>query len=422
MKTLYIIAAALTVCLLVGGLYFYFAHLQPITGMQPTGKYNVGTTNFDYEFESKHQTDARKLNIKAWYPTNANSGELDLQQTPKTAMAVTKNFGIPEFLASSDKSASYIDVPIASDEASYPVIIFNHGFASFHTQNTVNVQELASHGYIVLSIAHPNISLMTEYTDGTFVAHDADHPAYKSFASEVTELQVIGKQLKTILKHAENINEFEAYWQVMAEFSDMEIYDDLKSVIEQWIEDTHQIVDLIAADGGLELSTAIGGFMSTDKIATFGHSLGGVTSTFANYTNTHIVAALNLDAPPIFTMELAKLNLDKPTCHLMSDVVNMGDNELDFRQVNRPALKKSTAFGCNAIFKGAAHMSFTDMNYVGVMKLMGQLGKVDQRKMGEELNRMILWYFDRMLKAKRVAYIPKHSEIVELEMFNESGK
>lgn len=419
MKTLFIIVAGLAVLLLVGGGYFYLNYLRPIVGMAPTGAFHVGTTVFDYEYDAEISDVSRKLNIKAWYPTHVKQGELDVMQSPKTALAVVKIFDMPKFLATSDPSHSYIDAKIAEDEAHYPVVIFNHGFASFPTQNTVQMQELASHGYIVLSIAHPDISLVTEYTNGDFVDYDANHPAYKAFDGQSTELGIIGAQLGEILEHAKLTKDFESHWQVMTEFSDIEIYASLKTTVEQWIEDTSAVVNLIASGEGARLTNAIGAQMSPDKIGLLGHSLGGVTSTFTNYTNDNVAAAINLDAPPIYTTDLASLNFGKPTCHMMSDVIDMGGNVLDFRQINRPTLEESTAFGCNAVFKGAAHLSFTDMNYVAVMKLAGQLGKVDQKKMGEELNHMILWYFDKMLKENDVAYTPMHHEIVDIETFNE---
>ena len=96
----------------------------------------------------------------------------------------------------------------------------------------------------------------------------------------------------------------------------------------------------------------------------------------------------------------------------------MGGHKLDMRGTNRPLLQKSTAFGCNAIFKDAAHLSFTDMNYAGGMKFFGLLGKADQQKLGAELNHMILWYFDRMLKNGTADYMPLDATTAELEVFN----
>lgn len=419
MKYIIWAASGLAILLLLGAI-FYYNYLRPIEGMKPTGRFNVGSVNFDYEFSSKISRSPRKLNIKAWYPSHVDNGELDLQQSPRTAIAVTKIFKLPEALASRDHSASYLNAAIAQDEEQYPVVIFNHGFASFMTQNTVQMQELASHGYIVLAIAHPDISLMTEYADGSFVAHDARHPAYLAFDKQAEDLGVVGAQLADILQNNNNeSDEFEVYWENMAKFSKLGIYASLKPVVEQWIEDSSAVVDLIATGEAEKLSPSIGSYMAADKIAMMGHSLGGVVATYTNYTNANVVAAVNLDAPPIYTAEVNGLNLDKSNCYFMSDIMTMGGSELDFRHINKWPLLETKKFGCNAVFKGAAHMNFTDMNYVGVMKLFGQLGAVDQKKMGEELNNMMVWYFDKMLKDVSEDYLPRHADIAVLELINE---
>lgn len=419
MKKIFMLIGGLVFLILVAAVFFYFSYMQPIKGMQPTGEYNVGVTNFDHQFASEISGADRKLNIKAWYPTHSTDGELDLLQTPQIAQQVVKVWKMPGFLTVSDNSHSYINAPIANDEAPYPVIIFNHGFTSFHTQNTINMQELASHGYIVMSIAHPGISLVTEYTDGTSVKYDATHPAFVAFDKQAENLADAGKQIGFILDQVKDSADFDAYWQQVNKFADIEAYAGFQGLIKQWIEDTNQVIGLIASDQAAKLSPLIAKQISTDKIATFGHSLGGVVSTFTNMSNQHIIASISLDAPPLYATSLDGLNVNKSTCHLMSDIIDMGGNKLDFRGINRPLLEKSTKFGCNAIFKNAAHMSFSDLNYVAAVKLAGVIGSVDQQKMGEELNNMILWYFDKTLKNIDEQFKAKHSEIVELETFNQ---
>ena len=419
MKIFYISIAVLLILLLAGGGYFYFNHLRPIKGMAPTGHYKVGTTSFDYEFGSAITGRLRKLNVKAWYPTHSIDGARDVMQSEETALAVVKIFNLPEFLATSDKSHSYTEAPIATDEALYPVIIFNHGFASFPTQNTVQMQNLASHGYIVLSMAHPGISLVTEYTDGTSMVYDGQHPAYIAFHQQVADLEGAGQAFDGFLQNVNIDGDFEAFWQDFDQIRQSPLYIGLQPVFKQWIEDSNSLVDAIANGQGSVLSPAIGTYMSRGKIGIFGHSLGGVTASFSSMSNGNIVASLNLDAPPLFSVDIKQLNFNKPSCYLMSDIVNMGGKLLDLRRTNVPLLQKSSAFGCNAIYKGAAHMSFTDMNYVGVMKLAGQLGKVDQQKMGEEVNQMILWFFDKSLKDSDADYQPRHGDIVDVEYFNQ---
>ena len=45
--------------------------------------------------------------------------------------------------------------PSPEQEATYPVLIFSHGYEiGFFAQNTVQMEELASHGYVVFSVGH----------------------------------------------------------------------------------------------------------------------------------------------------------------------------------------------------------------------------------------------------------------------------
>ncbi|NRA59767.1 MAG: hypothetical protein HRU25_02420 [Psychrobium sp.] len=43
---------------------------------------------------------------------------------------------------------------MAADDK-FPVLIFNHGLYLVAEQNTILMEHLASHGYVIFSIAHP---------------------------------------------------------------------------------------------------------------------------------------------------------------------------------------------------------------------------------------------------------------------------
>ena len=46
------------------------------------------------------------------------------------------------------------NLPVLRDKKKFPVVIFSHGFASFHAFHLALIQELASHGFIVVGIDH----------------------------------------------------------------------------------------------------------------------------------------------------------------------------------------------------------------------------------------------------------------------------
>ncbi|MBN2246460.1 MAG: hypothetical protein JW755_11520 [Candidatus Aminicenantes bacterium] len=74
------------------------------------------------------------------------------------------------------KTNSSRDVPISSKEKKYPVLIFSHGWGEHYSQNTILMEELASHGYIVFSIAHHYECKFSSYPDGRFIYIEMDNP------------------------------------------------------------------------------------------------------------------------------------------------------------------------------------------------------------------------------------------------------
>jgi predicted dienelactone hydrolase len=143
--------------------------LLPVFKMpNPTGQYAVGTTSFAFTDESRPEiytpdpTDKRLVYVQAWYPTGLTK---DSARTPmwiipeKVAPVVVKSLlGMPGFLfdhLALVKSNSYLNAPLTELEPAYPVLLFSHGHAEgFIAQNMVQMEELASHGYVIFSVGH----------------------------------------------------------------------------------------------------------------------------------------------------------------------------------------------------------------------------------------------------------------------------
>lgn len=201
--------------LIVGGGYLYFAYFRSIEPFQPTGSYHIGATNFDYTFESDITQGPRKLNIRTWYPTDATSGEINPVSSLAAGVAILKIFRMPEALASEVDSLAFKDAPIAIGDEVLPVVIFNHGFGSLAEQNTVNMQELASNGYVVFSLSHPGTSVLTEYADGSSVDYDANHPAYLAFADMEQYSKNMADSVSSALEKVAIAEGFDEYWNLI---------------------------------------------------------------------------------------------------------------------------------------------------------------------------------------------------------------
>src|SRR5215207_3594273 len=137
----------------------------------PTGPYDVGVVWRHWVDESRDEpydeaSDAkREVVVEILYPAEvADDAEaahyMDNREQVLPAFAALLQAFInvelntqPEDL-DAFQSHAYPDAPLSDDQASYPVLIFSHGGAADVRMYTAQLEELASHGYIVVAINH----------------------------------------------------------------------------------------------------------------------------------------------------------------------------------------------------------------------------------------------------------------------------
>lgn len=66
-----------------------------------------------------------------------------------------------------------------TESGKFPLVLFSHGAFGYYQSNTSTYMELASHGYVVVSLDHPYHSFFTKDTDGKTILAD------KGFLEEV---------------------------------------------------------------------------------------------------------------------------------------------------------------------------------------------------------------------------------------------
>lgn len=128
-------------------------------------------------------------------------------------------------------------------------MVFTPGLGnSRHLYNAL-VQSVSSFGYVVLSIDHPYDAEFVEYPDGTII------PAANITSDEqiVLAVDTRAKDIKFVLNEMKK-----------------------KSTVRQFIP-------------------SINSGLNTDRVAIFGHSLGGAASASAMMINPHIIGGINLD-------------------------------------------------------------------------------------------------------------------------------
>mgnify|MGYP000031667592 CR=1 FL=1 len=71
------------------------------------------------------------------------------------------------------KSNSFTNNSLKSSDKLYPLVIFSHGLGGNRTQNSINIESLASNGYVVFSIERSYDANVTVFDDSTFVEFDS---------------------------------------------------------------------------------------------------------------------------------------------------------------------------------------------------------------------------------------------------------
>ncbi|WBX84220.1 hypothetical protein [Sphingosinicella microcystinivorans] len=171
------LTAALTLIAAVPYLLFPIFDLP-----QPDGPFRVGVQSAELRDLSRRSVlftspDApRDIPITVWYPAPADAAGkprayLTWRETLDEAVSLAELWGFPayRFLSLHSTGTHGIEDAEVARGQTFPLVIFSHGYWSIRAQNTALMERLASHGYIVVSVAHPRDSASVRLQDGTLI-------------------------------------------------------------------------------------------------------------------------------------------------------------------------------------------------------------------------------------------------------------
>jgi dienelactone hydrolase len=149
---------------------------------------------------------------------------------------------------------------VARHRAPFPVILYSPGLEEPRTWETTIVQDLASRGYVVVTIDHTYETSEVEFPDG------------KVITSRLTEWVAHAEQTHTVLAL-------------------------LKKIVAVRVADVRFVVrELSALNAGKEpLPRGLAGALNLHRIGMFGVSAGGFTAAQAMYEDPRIKAGIDLD-------------------------------------------------------------------------------------------------------------------------------
>lgn len=271
----------------------------------PTGRFAVGTTSWHVIDSTRSETFAtsramRMVEVIAWYPA-APLGNARGIRAPylresyvesQTFATLVRRPGVFDSVAAV-QTHSRLDAPIASDSATYPVLLFSHGYTAASSAYTALFEDLASHGYVVLSVVHPYESIATRLQNGHLVtmldSANAIRQPIRDVLGEWAEEDSTMARVTRAPDDAERIRLLRAYFAGLTK---------THAVIDRWVRDTKAVIDKMPALPATTRAGELARRVDLSRVGVFGHSMGGVVAGQFCVEDRRCRAGLNLDGIP----------------------------------------------------------------------------------------------------------------------------
>ncbi len=338
----------------------------------PKGKYEVGTQTFFLTDESRRElysdndAEPRKFLVKVWYPaTPLLKGEHApwMDHATTYGRAIARAFGYPKFVLdhlSLVDSPAWQDAPVYPSRERYPVIFFSHSLRGIAAQNTGQVTELASHGFIVVAIQHTYGAAATVFPDGKIVYFNPS-----SFPEEASE------------------PEYTLSAQELA---------------SQWAEDISFTLDFIINENQNQASPFFS-TLDTTGVGVYGHSLGGAAAIQFCGTDTRCSGLLAMDPLMVpVSRQILNTGLSQNALFIFSQewIEDIGSrNNSTFKGF----FEKFGPLSHAIEILGTTQSDFTDLPLISpITYQIGLKGSIDSDRMNEIINTYLYIFFYQELE------------------------
>lgn len=347
---------------------------------KPSGKYLTGVTYIALTDSSRKElfddnlSGFRELTIKAWYPADKKTENERYLENPEILIT---NFGFTDIYRTL-KTNSSREVPVSSAKPAYPVLVYSHGWGEHFSQNTILMEELASHGYIVFSIAHHYECKFSFYPDGQFITLEMNSNRFKKFMEE----QSNPAALDIFRKMAVASNDDERADIFIETNNIMPVL--MKESPSYWAGDITFFINELEK---INISDAIfKGKLDLNRIGVLGMSMGGIATNEVCISDDRVKAGVNIDGAIYGSAVNEKIKT--PHLFLNSQRYLGYGNLFTSRVVND---------SYSVTVRNSDHYNFTDYSLFPIQNL-SQIGTIDPEIPIRIMNNLTLLFFDKYLK------------------------
>lgn len=345
---------------------------------KPTGLYAIGTlTRYWVDMTRKDDfgldpNTHRELMVQIWYPAqnNPSAARAPYVEHPEGLVTLANLARVPAFIFSHFRyvtTNAIPSAPVAEDEPRYPVLIFMSGRGGYRQSNSMQIEHLVSHGYIVAAIDQPYASSGVVFPDGRLVTmdprmFDPARPGHPPFFDSAQIFPYLAKDISFALDQLATVNQ--------------------------------------ADPNGI-----LTGHLDMQHIGVFGVSLGGIATGQACLQEPRLGACLVLDAA--MPADVVQSGLQKPTMWISREAKWMeleGWKQADIDETQnsmRAAYDSLPSDGYLVLVSGMFHVNHSDAPYFSPLaKTIGFGGPIDGQRGLEILDAYSLAFFDKELKGQ----------------------
>ncbi len=338
---------------------------------EASGPFKVGTRTYVLTDASRRELysgrdEPRRFMIQVWYPAAPRPTDVRapwMENADIVAPAIANYLDLPDFFLDHlvyVATPAYKDAPLAPAEEGYPVILFSHGWNSFAAQNTTQMIELASHGYLVAAMQHTYGAVITVFPDGEVAPNNPDalpegapEPGYTNAA---------------------------------------------RLLADQWAGDLAFALDFFT-DQNNDDAGPFHASLDLTRVGVYGHSTGGGAAVQFCGVDSRCTAGLAQDAfmTPV-SQEVLDRGVTQPYLFMFSQTWRDETDSKNNRLFNGFYPKLSNPVGVVTIL-GAKHYDFTDLPLLSPLApQMGLKGPINGKRVIKIINDYLLAYFDQTLK------------------------
>ncbi|HEY9421021.1 MAG TPA: hypothetical protein VIW92_06385, partial [Thermoanaerobaculia bacterium] len=282
------------------------------------------------------------------------------------------------------RTHAVLDAPPAERPKKLPVLVFSHGFGGIPSSYTALMEDLASHGYAVLSVVHPYEATAATLADGQVVSmfDEAGKPR-QAFTEVVGEWEREDETMAAVTREAEEAGQLRLLREYLSGLRAT------NATLRRWVEDTKLVLDRLSTLTRTSAAGWLAARLDLGRLGAFGHSMGGVTSGEFCLEDRRCRAGLNLDGIPQYGSMIDK-RLAKPFLMVYSARPGRtGASDVIYRRAASRYYRLDV--------QDTLHLDFSDMILWGGPLRSGALGKLAPARATEITRAIVRQYFDQEL-------------------------